>query len=349
MPTRKNVPQPHATTGRTGPDPRPTTMTAIVRERYGAADVLTVGDVETPAPADDEVLIRVHAAGVDRGAWHFMTGKPYLMRLAFGLRRPRNPRLGSELAGVVQAVGAGVTDWVTGDRVFGGSTGSFAEYALASPGKLARMPAGATFEQAAAVPVSGVTALQALRNQGRIQAGQTVLVIGASGGVGMFAVQIAKALGSGEVTGVCSTAKTEFVRSLGADHVIDYTAGDITRSGQRYDLVLDIGGNRPVRALRRLLTPTGTLVFVGGEGGGQLSGGLSRQVRSSVLSPFVGQRLGGMWVAGVNRADLETLAPMIESGAVIPAVDRVCTMAQIPEAMRDLAGGRVRGKIVVTI
>jgi NADPH:quinone reductase-like Zn-dependent oxidoreductase len=325
------------------------TMQAMVREIYGTADVLRTAEVERPAPTDGEVLVRVRAAGLDRGAWHMLTGEPYLMRLAgFGLRRPKNPGLGSDVAGVVEAVGAGVAGLAVGDEVFGMGRNTFAEYAVARADMIAAKPAALSFEQAAAVPVSAVTALQALRDQGQVRAGQSVLVIGASGGVGTFAVQLAKALGA-EVTGVCSTAKLDLVRSLGADHVVDYTTTRLEQTGARYDLVLDIGGNRPLRALRRLLTPRGTLVFVGGEDGGGFSGGLGRQLRSTALSPFVGQRLGGMWIAKVNTADLEALTAMIDVGAVVPALDRVCALSQLPQAMGDLAAGRVRGKIAVAV
>lgn len=322
------------------------TMRAVVRDAYGSADVLQVRDVPTPAAAAGEVLIRVQAAGLDRGAWHFMTGRPYLMRLAgFGIRRPKDPGLGTELVGVVEDVGTGVTGLAVGDTVYGAGRNSFAQYATARPDKLARKPANLTAEQAAAMPVSAVTALQALRNQGHLQAGQSVLVIGASGGVGSFAVQIATALG-GHATGVASTAKLDFVRSLGVDDVIDYTTGDLTAGGRRYDLVLDVGGNRPLAALRRLLTPKGTLVFVGGEGGGRVTGGLGRQLRAAMLSPFVGQRLGSFWVAISNTADLDTLRAMVEAGAVTPALDRVCPLAELPAAIRDLEAGTVRGKVV---
>jgi NADPH:quinone reductase-like Zn-dependent oxidoreductase len=324
-------------------------MQAVTRDTYGSADLLQVRDVPTPAAAPGEVLVRVRAAGLDRGAWHVMTGRPYLMRLAgFGLRRPRNPGLGTEFAGVVEAVGADVTGFALGDAVYGAGTSTFAQFATARPGKLARMPASLSYEQAAAVPVSGVTALQALCDQGHVQAGQSVLVIGASGGVGSFAVQIAKTLG-GHVTGVASTGKLDFVRSLGVHDVIDYTQADLGDGARRWDLVLDVGGNRPLSALRRLLTPNGTLVFVGGEGGGRVTGGLGRQTRALVLSPFVGQRLGSFWVASPNTADLDTLRTMIEDGAVTPAVDRVCTLAGIPDAMRDLEAARVRGKIVAAV
>jgi NADPH:quinone reductase-like Zn-dependent oxidoreductase len=240
-----------------------------------------------------------------------------------------------------------VTGLTPGDAVFGTGKGSLAEYAPARPDKLARMPANLTYEQAAAVPVSGPTALQSLRDRGRVQAGQHVLIIGASGGVGTFAVQIAKAFGA-EVTGVCSTAKAGLVRSIGADHVIDYTAGDIRDGNCRYDLVLDIGGNRSVTALRRVLAPKGTLVIVGGEGGGRWFGGIDRQLRATALSPLVGQRLG-TFIATDNSRDLDTLRALIEAGAVTPVIDRACSLAEIPDAMRDLAAGRVRGKIVAAI
>ncbi len=329
-------------------------MKAIVRDRYGSADVLEMRDVEVPRAGEGEVLLAVRAAGLDRGAWHIMAGMPYAMRLAgFGVRRPKAPGLGSDVAGVVEALGAGVTGLRPGDAVYGtcgpsSRAASFAEYAVARPDRLARMPENLTFEQAAAVPVSGQTALQALRDNGRVRAGQSVLVIGASGGVGTFAVQIAKALGA-HVTGVCSTAKVELVRSLGADAVIDYTRAEITDGGRRYDLVLDIGGNRPLRQLRRTLTPDGTLVFVGGEHGDRLTGGLGRQVRAMALSLFVGQRLGTPWfLAGENSADLDELRRLIESGQVKPVISSVVELRNVPDAMRDLAAGRVQGKVVIT-
>ena len=325
------------------------TMKAITRDAYGSADVVQVRDVAKPAARADEVLVRVRGAGLDRGAWHLMTGRPYLMRLAgFGMRRPKDPGLGAELAGVVEAIGSDVSGFAVGDAVYGVGKGAFAQYATARPAQLAVKPANLSFEQAAAVPVSAVTALQALRNQGHLQPGQSVLVIGASGGVGSFAVQIAKALG-GHVTGVASTAKLDLVRALGADDVIDYTAGDLSHGDRRYDLVLDIGGNRPLRALRRLLTPQGTLVFVGGEGGGQITGGLGRQARAAVLSPFVSQRLGSFWIAQTTTADLDTLRTLIEEGAVTPALDRICALTDLPAAIGDLEAGRVRGKVVAAL
>jgi NADPH:quinone reductase-like Zn-dependent oxidoreductase len=301
--------------------------------------------VATPQVGDEEVLVRVRAAGLDRGAWHIMAGLRCLIRIAgYGVRRPKVAGLGSELAGVVEAVGPKVTA-SRPDVVFGTCRASFAEYALARPDKLARMPANLTFEQAAAVPISAVTALQALRDRGRVQTGERVLIIGASGGVGTFAVQIAKAFGA-NVTGACSTAKVDLVRSIGADHVIDYAHADITDGNQRYDLVLDIGGNRPLSQLRRVLTRDGTLVIVGGEGGGRWTGGIDRQRRAMVLSPFVRQRLGTL-VANENSADLDALRALIETGAVTPVIDRVLALHQLPDAIRELSGGRVRGKIVV--
>ena len=322
-------------------------MRAIVRDRYGPADVLALrDDVQVPEITDDEVLVRVRAAGLDRGAWHVMAGLPYLIRIAgYGLRAPKTAGLGSELAGVVEAVGAKVTHFKLGEAVYGVSNAAFAEYAPAHPEKLAPMPANLSFAQAAAVPVSAVTALQALRDRGRLKAGRHVLVIGASGGVGTYAVQIAKALGA-TVTGVCSTAKLDLVRSLGADHVIDYTQADITDDGRRYDLVLDIGGNRRLSQLRRVLTPSGTLVIVGGEGGGRWTGGIHRQLSAIVLSLFVRQRLG-TFVAKPNRADLDTLRALIQTGAITPVIDRVIALDGLPDAIRDLNAGHVRGKIVV--
>jgi NADPH:quinone reductase-like Zn-dependent oxidoreductase len=321
-------------------------MKAIVRDRYGSADVLHLRDVELPRVGDEEVLVRVRAAGLDRGAWHIMAGLPYLLRAAgYGLRRPKVAGLGSELAGVVEAVGANVTGLEPGEAVFGTCAASFAEYASTEPHKLARMPANLSFEQAAAVPVSAVTALQALRDRGRVHAGQYVLVIGASGGVGTFAVQIAKALGA-NVTGVSSTTKLDLVRSLGADHMIDYTHADIADGGRRYDVVLDVGGNRPLSQLRRVLTRDGTLVIVGGEGGGRWTGGIHRQLGTMAVSPFVRQRLG-TFIAKTNSADLDALRALIEAGSVTPAIDRAVALDQVPDAIRDLVGGQVRGKIVI--
>jgi NADPH:quinone reductase-like Zn-dependent oxidoreductase len=325
-----------------------TTMKAIVRDAYGSADAVQLRDVDKPAIGDGEVLVRVHAAGLDRGVWHVMTGQPYLMRIAgFGVRAPKNPVLGRDLAGVVEAVGKDVTRFRPGDEVFGIGDGSFAEYARAREDKLAPKPENLTFDQASAVAVSGLTALQALRDQGRVEPGQEVLIIGASGGVGTFAVQIAKAFGA-RVTGVCSTAKVDMVRSLGADHVIDYTREDFAGGKQRYDLVLDIGGNSTPARLRSVLTPKGTLVIVGGEGGGRWFGGIDRQLRATMLSPFVSQKLG-TFIARENHEDLIVLKQLIESGKLTPVIGRTYPLAEAPEAIRNLQAGLALGKTAITI
>jgi NADPH:quinone reductase-like Zn-dependent oxidoreductase len=328
-----------------------TTMTSLVQDRYGTApgDVLRIAEVARPAPGDGEVLVRVRATSIDRGTWHLMAGLAYPIRLVFGLRRPRFANPGRNLAGTVEAVGAGVTEFRAGDEVFGvaAGNGTFAEYALARPDRLAAKPANLSFEEAAVVPVSGSTALQAVRDHGRVRAGESVLVLGASGGVGSFAVQIAKALGA-EVTGVASTAKLDAVRALGADHVLDYTVEDAVDGRRRYDVVLDIAGNRPLRQLRRALTPDGRLVIVGGETGGRWLDGLDRQLRAVLLSPFVGQRLG-FFVNKENAADLAALRELIEAGRVRPAVDRAYPLAEVPAAIGHLIDGRVTGKLAITI
>jgi NADPH:quinone reductase-like Zn-dependent oxidoreductase len=323
------------------------TMQAIVQEGYGCADVLRVARIARPVIADHEVLLRVHAAGLDRGAWHFMTGRPYLMRLAVGLRTPKHPVLGREVAGTVVAVGSAVTRFAVGDEVFGIGQGAFAEYSAAREDKLARKPANITFEQAAVIAVSAITALQALTDVGHVQSGQRVLVIGASGGVGSYAVQLAKALGA-EVTGVCSTAKLDLVRSLGADHVIDYTRDDFADGTNCYDLILDIGGNPSPTRLRRALTPRGTAVIIGGEEGGSLTGGMDRQLRALTVSLFVGQRLTGL-LCKENAADLERLTKLIEAGALTPSIDRTYPLAEVADAMRHLAAGQARGKVAITV
>jgi NADPH:quinone reductase-like Zn-dependent oxidoreductase len=323
-------------------------MKAIVQDAYGPADVLELRDIDKPEAQDGEVLVRVHAAGVDRGAWHLMTGLPYPIRLAgVGFRAPKNKVLGSELAGQVEAVGRDVTRFRPGDEVMGTCHGSFAEYACGKQDRLAAKPANLGFDQAAAVPISGSTALQALRDQGRVQAGQSVLIAGASGGVGSFAVQLAKAFDT-EVTGVCSTSKVDFVRSLGADHIIDYAHEDFADGRHRYDLVLDIGGNTPVTRLRRALTPEGTLVIVGGENGGRWLGGLQRQLQALVMSPFVRQRLR-VFVAREHYEELETLTELIEAGKVTPAIDRTYPLSDAPRAIRYLEQGHVRGKVVIAV
>jgi NADPH:quinone reductase-like Zn-dependent oxidoreductase len=321
-------------------------MKAIVQDRYGSADVLRLEDIDVPVPGDDDVLVRVHAAGVDPGVWHLMTGLPYLVRLGFGLRGPKLRVRGLDVAGRVEAVGGNVTGFQPGDAVFGTCDGAFAEYACARQDRLAPMPANLNFEQAAAVPISGCTALQALRDKAKVQPGQRVLVTGAGGGVGSFAVQLAKAFGA-EVTGVCSTAKTDLVRSLGAD-VIDYTWEDFADQPRRYDVIVDTAGLRSLSHLRRCLTPKGALVIVGGEGGGRWSGGVDRQLRAQLLSLFTAQRLFGL-LATEPRSDLDTLRQLIEDGQLMPVIDRTYPLNEAPDAIRRLERGEARGKLVVTI
>jgi NADPH:quinone reductase-like Zn-dependent oxidoreductase len=323
-------------------------MKAIVQDKYGSTDVLEFRDIGKPEIADDEVLIRVHAAGVDRGVWHLMTGLPYPIRLAgYGLRAPKTPVPGMDMAGVVEAVGKDVTRFHPGDEVFGIGKGAFAEYARAPENKLALKPASLTFEQAAAVAVSGLPALQGLRDHGRVEPGQKVLIIGASGGVGTFAVQLAKVFGA-EVTAVCSTTKVEMVRSLGADHVIDYTRDDFADGKQRYDVILDIGGNASLARLRRALAPKGTLVIAGGEEGGRWLGGTDRQLRALLLSRFVGQKLT-TFVSKENHEDLIVLKELIESRKITPVIDRTYPLTEARQAIRYLEQGHARGKIVITV
>jgi NADPH:quinone reductase-like Zn-dependent oxidoreductase len=323
-------------------------MKAIVQDEYGSPDVLELRDIDIPEIKDEEVLVHVHAAGVGRDVWHVMAGLPYPIRLAgYGLRAPNNPVIGSDMAGVVEAVGKDVSTFQPGDEVFGIGKGSYAEYVCAQEDKLAPKPANLTFEQAAVLAIMGSTALQALRDHGQVRQGQDVLIIGASGGVGTYAVQIAKAFGA-QVTGVCSTTKVEMVRSIGADNVIDYTQEDFAEGEERYDLILDIGGNSSLSRLRRALTPEGTLVIVGGEGGGRWFGGLDRQLRAMILSRFVGQKLG-TFVSTQNHEDLLVLKELIESGKVTPVIDRTYPLAEVPEAMRYLEEGHARGKVVITV
>jgi NADPH:quinone reductase-like Zn-dependent oxidoreductase len=323
-------------------------MRAIVQKTYGEPDVLELREIDKPLVGEDEVLVRVHAAGVDQGVWHLMAGLPYLVRIAgVGLRAPKNAVPGVDVAGRVEAVGGSVTGFQSGDEVFGTCRGSFAEYACARADRLARKPASLTFEQAAAVAVSGCTALQAVRDRGKVQPGQRVLIIGAGGGVGTFAVQLAKAFGA-EVAGVCSTTKMDLVRSIGADHVIDYTREDFADDRNRYDVILDIAGNRSLSQLRRALAPEGTLVLVGGEGGGRWFGGIDRQLRALVLSLFVGQKLG-TWIATQPKGDLEALRELLEAGKVTPVVDRTYPLSEVPEAIRYMREGHARGKVVITV
>jgi NADPH:quinone reductase-like Zn-dependent oxidoreductase len=323
-------------------------MKAIVQDTYGSTDVLELRDIDKPQIADDEVLVRVHAAGVDRGVWHAMTGLPYPIRLAgYGLRAPKTPVPGMDMAGVVEAVGNDVTRFQPGDEVFGIGKGAFAEYARAPENKLAPKPANLTFEQAAVVAISGLPALQGLRDHGRVEPGQKVLIIGASGGVGTYAVQLAKAFGA-EVTGVCSTTKVDMVRSLGADHVIDYTRDDFAEGEQRYDVILDIGGNPSLSRLRRALAPKGTLVIVGGETDGRWLGGTDRQIRALMLSPFLGQKLG-TFISKENHEDMLVLKELIEAGKITPVIDRTYPLSEAPQAIRYLEQGHARGKVVITV
>jgi NADPH:quinone reductase-like Zn-dependent oxidoreductase len=325
-------------------------MRAVVQHRYGTVpdDVFQLESVDRPSLGDDQVLVRVHAAGLDRGTWHLMAGRPYLMRaIGFGVRRPKNSVPGLDVAGVVEAVGSAVTRFAAGDEVFGIARGSFAEYAAAKETKLAIKPASLSFEQAAVVPISAMTALQALRGAAAVEAGQKVLVIGASGGVGTYATQLAVSFGA-VVTGVCSAAKADLALSLGAEAVLDYRTQDFADGTQHYDVILDIAGNSRLSQLRRALTPTGTAVIVGGEDGGDITGGFGRSMRAPLLSLFVRQRLL-MLVAKERGADLEALTPLLESGQVAPALDSIFPLSKAPAAMAHLMAGKARGKIAISI
>jgi NADPH:quinone reductase-like Zn-dependent oxidoreductase len=325
-------------------------MKAIVQDRYGSPEVLELRDIDKAEIGDAEVLVRVHGAGVDRGVWHLMTGLPYFLRLIIpdlGLRAPKNPVRGSDVAGVVAAVGKDVTEFRPGDEVFGIGMGSYAEYTRVSEDKLAPKPANLTFEQAAVVPISGLTALQAVRDSGKVQPGQKVLIIGASGGVGTFAVQIAKSFGA-DVTGVCSTTKVDLVRSLGADHVIDYTHEDFAAKEHFYDVILDTGGHSLLSHLRRALAPRGTLVIVGAETSGKWFGGFDRSIRAMLLSRFVGQQLIA-FVNSENAEDLIAIRELIEAGKVTPTVDRTFSLGEAPKAIHYLVEGHARGKIAITV
>jgi len=322
-------------------------MKAIVQREYGTADTWNLDEIERPAIGAGEVLVKVRAAGLDRGTWHLMAGLPYAVRLGFGFRSPKHPVPGRDLAGTVVSVGSKVTRLKVGDEVFGIGDGAFAEFAVAREDKLAVKPANLSFESAAAVPISGCTALRALTDVGRVEAGQRVLVIGASGGVGSYAVQIAAALGA-QVTAVCSAAKSDLVRSLGASHVLDYGRDDFADGTASYDLILDIAGNSPISRLRRALASRGTLVIVGGEGRGKLTGGMDRQLKALAISPFVRQRLT-MAVPKEHYSIVERLAQLIEDGSVVPSVDRTYPLSDAATAMRQLVAGQARGKLVITI
>jgi NADPH:quinone reductase-like Zn-dependent oxidoreductase len=323
-------------------------MKAIVQDKYGSADVLELRDVEDPQPGDDELLIRVHAAGVDPGVWHLMTGQPYLVRvMGFGFRKPKIRIRGSDVAGTVEATGRDVTQFKQGDLVYGTCDGSFAEYACGKAERFAPKPANLSFEQAAAVPISGMTALNGLRDAGKLRRGQNVLIIGAAGGVGTYAVQLAKAFGAA-VTGVCSTPKVELVRSIGADEVIDYTREDFTDGTRQFDLILDTAGRRPLSQLRRALTPQGTLVIVGGEGGGRWLGGFQRQIFAPLRSRFSEQKLLGL-ISKERQQDLMTLKDLIEEGKITPVIDRTYPLSEAPQAVRYLEQGHSSGKVVLTV
>ncbi|MEV6649193.1 NAD(P)-dependent alcohol dehydrogenase [Streptomyces sp. NPDC051219] len=323
-------------------------MKAIVAEKYGSPDDLELKEIDKPVVGDDDVLVRVHAAGLDQGVWHLVTGLPYLLRiLGFGLRRPKTRVPGLDVAGRVEAVGGNVTRFRPGDEVFGTCAGSYAEYACARQEKFAPKPANVTFEQAAAVPVSAFAALQGLRRSAHVQAGQKVLVIGAGGGVGTFAVQLAKHFGA-HVTGVCSTKKMDLVRSIGADDVIDYTREDFADRPGRYDLILDTAGGRPLSHLRRALDPRGTLVVIGSEGGGRWVMGVDRALRAAMLSPFVSQKLR-MLVSTERADDLQLLGKLLEAGEITPVVDRTFSLSDVPKAIHYLRAGHPGGKVVITL
>lgn len=320
-------------------------MRAVIQNGYGGTEVLTIGDAPTPEPKPDEVLVEVHAAGLDRGTWHLMTGTPLAVRLATGLRHPRQPVPGIDLTGTVRGTGAQVTRFSIGDRVVGIGQGTFAEFAVASEAKLAHAPTDTPASDLAVLPVSGITAYQAVHTHGAVQSGQRVLVLGASGGVGHFAVQMAAALGA-QVTGVCSTPNVGFVRGLGAAKVVDRTQGEAP-TGQ-FDVVIDIAGNPSLRELLDLLTPTGSAVIVGGEGGGRLLGGLDRQARAVALSPFIQKRLEPL-VASENHTNLEAVLQLVSEGQVRPRVFRTVPMAQVATGMQMLIDGQVQGKIAVDV
>lgn len=322
-------------------------MKEIVYTKYGSSDVLQIQEVGKPIPKDNQVLLKVHAASVNPLDWHFMRGMPYLMRLQSGLNRPKNNFLGVDVAGQVEAVGKDVKEFQLGDEVFGTCNGAFAEYVCASERELVKKPTNMTFEQAAAVPIAAFTAMQGLRDRGQIKAGQKVLINGAAGGVGTFAVQIAKSFGA-VVTGVCSTRNVDMVRSIGADHVIDYTQENFTQSGQHYDLIFDTVGNRSLSDCRRVLDSNGILVLVGGPDKGRFLGPMTRSLRALVLSRFVNQRMV-MLLAARRKEDLVLIQKLLGDGKVTPVIDRRYTLSEVPEAIRYLEEGHAQGKVVITL
>ena len=323
-------------------------MTAILYRCYGSPDVLKLEETPKPTPKADELLVRVHAASVNPLDWHYMTGSPYIMRLDAGLGAPKDPRMGVDFAGTVEAVGQNVTHFKPGDEVFGGRDGAFAQYVTVREARaVALKPANMSFEQAAAVPIAGITALQAVRDKAQIHAGQKVLINGASGGVGTFAVQIAKSLGA-EVTGVCSTRNLEMVRSIGADHVIDYTREDFTKGTQRYDVIVDTVGTHSLLEYKRVLNPNGVYVMVGSTTPGNWFGWLELPIAAKMLSPFTSQRLG-MMLADLNQKDLNVLGGLMQSGKLTPVIDRSYKLNEVPAAIRYLQAGHARGKVVITV
>ncbi|MER5974579.1 NAD(P)-dependent alcohol dehydrogenase [Streptomyces sp. NPDC002055] len=339
----RNTSEPVAAAGGAG------MTTAVVQERYGAEPeaVLRMARLVRPEIGPDEVLVRVRASSVDRGTWHMMAGLPYAVRPVSGLRRPKLPNPGRNIAGVVEAIGSGVTGFAPGDEVYGTAAAAFADYATARPDRIAPKPAGLTFEEAATVPVSALTSLQAVRDKGRVREGQEVLITGAAGGVGTFAVQLAHAFGA-RVTAVASTPKLDAVRSLGADHVIDYTREDFLAAPRHYDVIIDIAGNRGLRELRRALTPRGRLVITGGETNGVWLGGTDRQLRAQLLSPFTGRHLGA-FISSEHADGLRDLTSLIDAGMLSPVVDRVYPLTETAAAVRHLLDGRVTGKLALTV
>lgn len=322
-------------------------MKAIVYYSYGSPEVLQLGEIEKPTPGDNEVLLRVRAASVNPFDWHFMRGTPYVVRLVAGLKKPKFTGLGADVAGQVESVGKNVTQFKPGDAVFGSCRGAYAEYACASESKLATKPGNVTFEQAASVPIAALTALQGLRDKGQIRPGHKVLINGAAGGVGTFAVQIAKSFGA-DVTGVCSTRNVDMVRSIGADRVLDYTQQDFTRSATRYDLILDAVGNHSLSSLKRSLNPNGICVGAGGTTDVWMIDALTRSIRALVLSMLGTEKLVGM-LAKTSKEDLDVLRDLIETQKIKPIIDRTYTLSEVPEAIRYLEKGHARGKVVITL
>ncbi len=322
------------------------TMKAIVYCDYGSPDVLRLETIAKPVPTDNQVLVKVRAASVNPYDWHFMRGEPFVMRMGNGLRKPKGTRIGVDFSGTVEAVGKNIMQFKPGDEVFGGKSGAFAEYICVAERFLIPKPDNISFEQAGAVQIAGLTALQGLRDKGKLQPGQKVLINGASGGVGTFAVQIAKTLGA-HVTGVCSTRNMELVRSIGADHVVDYTQEDFTKGTERYDLILDLVGNHGLLAVRRVLTPSGKYVMIGGPKGRWIAP-MDTVLRAFLLSPFIKQEMGFM-ISSISREDLIYLRDLMQSGKVTPVIDKTYPLEQTPEAIRYLETGRARGKVIITL